>query len=62
MLLVAFLVTISVGIKEGIGFSVVMSLVAMIYRSTKPHFAVLGQLEDARLYRNIERFDNLFVD
>lgn len=61
MLLVAFIVTLSVGIKEGIGFSVAMSLVAMIYRTTKPHFAVLGQLPDSRLFRNIERSDNLII-
>jgi sulfate permease, SulP family len=61
MLLIAFLVTLGVGIKEGIGFSVVISLIAMIYRTTKPHYAVLGQFPDTKVFRNIERYDNLII-
>ncbi len=61
MLLIAFAVTLGVGIKEGIGISVAMSLVAMIYRTTKPHYAVLGRFPNSRVYRNIERYDNLIV-
>ena len=59
MLLIAFLVTIGVGIKEGIGVSVAMSLIAMIYRSTKPHYAVLGRLPDSIEFRNIDRFEQV---
>jgi sulfate permease, SulP family len=61
MLLIAFLVTLGVGIKEGIGISVAISLIAMIYRSTKPHYAVLGQFPDSKVFRNIERYDNLII-
>ena len=61
MLLIAFMVTLGVGIKEGIGVSVAISLVAMIYRSTKPHYAVLGRIPETKVFRNIERFDNLVV-
>ena len=61
MLLIAFIITLAVGIKEGILISVVISLIAMIYRSTKPHYAVLGRLPDSKAFRNIERFDNLIV-
>ena len=56
MLLVAFGVTLGLGIKEGIGVSVVISLLAMIYRSTKPHYAILGKMSTSKEYRNIERF------
>lgn len=61
MLLIAFLVTLAVGIKEGIGLSVAISLVAMIYRTTKPHYAVLGRFPDSKIFRNIERYDNLII-
>lgn len=61
MLAISFGVTLGLGIKEGIGVSVAMSLLAMIYRSTKPHFAVLGQMPNSKEYRNINRFDNLKV-
>lgn len=59
MLAVSFGVTLGLGIKEGIGVSVAMSLLAMIYRSTKPHFAVLGKMPNSNEYRNVNRFDNL---
>jgi sulfate permease, SulP family len=61
MLLIAFAVTLGVGIKEGILLSVLISLIAMIYRSTKPHYAILGQFPDRKVFRNITRFDNLIV-
>ena len=61
MLLVAFIITLSVGIKEGIGVSVAISLIAMIYRSTKPHYAVLGRIPETKVFRNVERFENLIV-
>jgi len=62
MLAISFGVTLGLGIKEGIGVSVAMSLLAMIYRSTRPHFAVLGKMPNSKEYRNINRFDNLEVD
>ena len=61
MLLISFATTLAVGIREGIALSVLMSLVAVIYRSTKPHYAVLGKLPDTRVYRNVERFENVEV-
>jgi SulP family sulfate permease len=61
MLLIAFGVTLGFGIKEGIGISVAMSLLAMIYRSTKPHYAVLGKIPGSNEYRSVDRFDNTEV-
>ena len=56
------LFTIFVGIKEGILFGIVLSLGMLIYKSTKPHMAVLGQVPGTRFFRNIKRFSNLIVD
>lgn len=61
MLAIAFGVTLGLGIKEGIGISVAMSLLAVIYRSTKPHFAVLGKVPTSTEFRNINRFNNLKI-
>jgi SulP family sulfate permease len=61
MLMIAFIITLAVGIKEGILISIVISLIAMIYRSTKPHYAVLGRFPDSKVFRNIDRFDNLVI-
>ncbi|WP_196885476.1 SulP family inorganic anion transporter [Aureivirga sp. CE67] len=62
MLIVTFLMTLFVGIKEGIGVGVTLSLLVVIYRSSRPHMAILGQVENTQFYRNIHRFKNLKVD
>lgn len=58
MLIVTALVTIFVGIKEGIGAGVLLSLAMLIYRSSRPHAAVLTKLKGGNGYRNVQRFDN----
>jgi len=59
MLAVAFGVTLGLGIKEGIGAGVLVSLLMMIYRTTKPHIAILGKLPETTDYRNVGRFDDI---
>ncbi|MBK7477939.1 MAG: solute carrier family 26 protein [Haliscomenobacter sp.] len=59
MLMVTFVATLIVGIEKGIGLGVILSLVMVIYRTTKPHVAVLGQVPGTRTYRNLARFDYL---
>jgi len=59
---VTLFVTIFIGIKEGILFGVVLSLVMLIYKSTKPHIAILGNVQGTSFYRNIKRFKNLTVN
>jgi len=61
MLAVAFIVTLTFGIKEGIGAGVVISLVMLVYRTSSPHIAVLGKLPGTRDFRNITRFKNIEV-
>ncbi len=61
MLTAALIVTLSLGIKEGIGAGVLLSLGSMIYRSTKPHIAVLGRLPNTSDYRNIKRFEEIEI-
>ena len=56
------LVTVFVGIKEGILFGVVLSLAMLIYRSTKPHMAILGKVPETSFYRNINRFTDLIIN
>ncbi len=56
MLLFTFLFTLSLGIQHGILLGVLLSLVIMVYRTSKPHFAVLGKIKDTEYYKNVERF------
>ena len=61
MLIVAFLATLILGIEQGIAVGVILSLAIVIFKTTKPHYAVLGRVPGTTFYRNIERFDNLEV-
>jgi SulP family sulfate permease len=55
------IITATVGIKEGIMTGVILSLVMLIYKSSKPHVAILGRVPETKMYRNIKRFDDLEV-
>ncbi len=57
MMAITFLVTLLLGIEEGILTGVVASLGVVIFHSSKPHVAQLGQLKGTRIYRNVSRFD-----
>jgi len=46
---------LTLGVLHGIALGVVLSLLILIYRTSHPHLAVLGQLPDTEAYRNIER-------
>jgi len=59
MLLATFLGTLSLGIEQGILIGVTLSLGVVIFRTTMPHFAILGKIPNEPLYKNINRFDNL---
>jgi SulP family sulfate permease len=58
LLIFTFLITLFVGIKEGILWGVVLSLLLLVYRTTKPHLAVLGRISGTKIYKNIDRFEN----
>ena len=56
VLLATFICTVFIGIKEGILVGVLFSLLLMVYRTSKPHFAVLGNVEGTDYYKNVSRF------
>ncbi len=58
-LLATFLITLTLGIETGIGAGVVLSLALVVYRSTRPHVAVLGNVPGSDFYRNVGRFKDL---
>jgi SulP family sulfate permease len=57
MLVVTFIGTLSLGIEEGIIIGVILSLVMIIFQTTRPHYAILGNMPGTRLFKNIQRFD-----
>jgi high affinity sulfate transporter 1 len=46
---------LTLGVLQGIALGVVLSLLLLIYRTSHPHGAVLGQLPGSEAYRNVER-------
>ena len=54
LLFVTFIVTATVGMIEGIASGVGLSIVVLVYKQMRPHFAELGEI--AGVYRNINRF------
>lgn len=61
MYLGAFVVTLFFGIREGILFGVLISVLALIYRTSSPHIAVLGQVPETNDFRNIVRFQHAVI-
>jgi len=59
MLVVTFVGTLILGIEEGIGIGVILSLAMIIFRITRPHVAELGQVPNTHYYRNVERFQQI---
>lgn len=55
-LVISFVATLFVGIELGIGIAVVASMLAVFWRLSIPHTAVLGRLPGSTTYRNITRF------
>jgi high affinity sulfate transporter 1 len=46
---------LTLGVLQGIALGVVLSLLLLIYRTSHPHGAVLGQVPGTQAYRNVER-------
>lgn len=59
ILLTTFLATLLLGIEQGIGIGVVLSLAMIIYQTSKPHIAELGNVPGSQFYRNVKRFDEV---
>ncbi|WP_088339922.1 SulP family inorganic anion transporter [Robiginitalea sediminis] len=56
LLVATFLLTLGVGIKEGILLGVLFSLLLLVYRISKPHIAVLGRIRGTDYFKNVNRF------
>ncbi|QWX84348.1 solute carrier family 26 protein [Cellulophaga sp. HaHaR_3_176] len=61
VLIITFLVTLFIGIPQGILIGVLSSLLLMVYRTSNPHFAVLGNIEGSDYYKNVTRFSNEII-
>ncbi|XLS30724.1 SulP family inorganic anion transporter [Flavobacteriaceae bacterium M23B6Z8] len=58
LLICTFLITLILGIKEGILLGVLLSLLLLVYRTSKPHIAILGNIKGTDYYKNVNRFSD----
>lgn len=57
MLLITFVVTLTVGVMEGVACGVILSVFIILYRSTKPDVVELGQVKGTTRYRSLARYE-----
>lgn len=60
--LLTFISTLIIGIQEGIGIGVLLSLLVIVYNVSYPHIAVVGKIKGTHEYRNIKRYDDLEIE
>lgn len=54
-MVVTILLTLGMGVEAGIAAGVALSLLLHLYRTSKPHVAVIGQVQGTEHYRNVLR-------
>lgn len=62
LMLSTFIATLLLGIEYGITVGVGLSLVVLIYRTSKPYVTELGKVPDSNFYRNKNRFEEVIID
>jgi len=58
--LFTFVSTLAIGIQEGIVLGIAASIVAILYRVSRPTMAELGHLEDTRSFHDVARFEEAY--
>ncbi len=58
LLVLTFFATLLIGISEGIIFGILFSLLLLVYRTSKPHIAVLGRIQGTDYFKNVNRFSD----
>ena len=62
LLFATFISTLFFGIEYGIFAGVGLSIIILIFRTSKPYIAVLGAVPDSDFYKNSERFKNVIIE
>jgi len=52
-----FLAVLMIGIENGILVGVSASILLFLWRTSKPHVATIGRVDDSEIYRNVLRYD-----
>ncbi len=62
LLFSTFIATLFLGIEYGIFAGVGLSIIILIFRTSKPYIAVLGAVPDSNFYKNSERFCDVILE
>lgn len=62
LLLATFIATLSFGIDYGIMIGVGLSLIILIFRTSRPYVTELGKVPESNFYRNKERFSEVIIE
>ncbi|NIB40465.1 sulfate permease [Pseudomaricurvus alkylphenolicus] len=61
ILMATFVITLLLGVQEGLFVGVALSIGMVIYNTANPHMTELGSIENGRLFRNVNRFSDAKV-
>jgi SulP family sulfate permease len=62
LMLSTFIATLFLGIEYGIIIGVGLSLIILIFRTSRPYFTELGKVPDSDFYRNKNRFKEVIIE
>lgn len=62
LLIATFFSTLLLGVEYGILTGVGLSLIVLIYRTSRPYVAELGKVPDSNFYRNANRFEGVVIE
>ncbi|MFT4612707.1 MAG: SulP family sulfate permease [Gammaproteobacteria bacterium] len=62
LMLSTFVATLLLGIEYGIAVGVGLSLVVLIYRTSRPYVVELGKVPNSNFYRNKNRFEEVVLE
>lgn len=62
LMLSTFLATLLLGIEYGITVGVGLSLIVLIFRTSRPYVTELGKVPNSNFYRNRNRFEEVIID
>lgn len=62
LLTATFFSTLTLGIEYGIMIGVGLSLIILIFRTSRPYFAELGKVPNSNFYRNKDRFSDVILE
>ncbi|MCG1034804.1 SulP family inorganic anion transporter [Polaribacter sargassicola] len=62
LMLATFIATLLLGIEFGIIVGVGLSLIVLIYRTSRPYVTELGKVPDSDFYRNKNRFEEVIIE